>query len=263
MATKKKKSKNNSEAKSGSSEVRSSDDTVAVRKKKRSLESFAVRFLVAFGLIITLVPLGLLLLYRVDGVKPVSTLMVREALVGAGAKRQWVELEDMSPRIYQSILMSEDGQFCSHNGVDWSALNQVIDDALEGERTRGASTITMQLVKNLFLWPERSFIRKGLEIPYAMMAELVLDKRRIMEIYLNIVELDEGVFGVGAAAPHYFKTSAEKLGPRNSARLAVTLPNPKGRNPAKPTRKLRSLAAVIQKRARASGAYIGCLKDPA
>jgi len=156
--------------------------------------------------------------------------------------------------------MSEDGKFCSHSGIDWSALNQVIDDAIEGERTRGASTITMQLVKNLFLWPDRSFIRKGLEIPFALMAELILSKRRIMEIYLNIVELDTGVFGVGAASRHYFDRSAEKLGPRFSARLAVTLPNPKARNPANPSRRLRALAATIVKRARASGAYIKCLK---
>jgi len=229
--------------------------------KRRSVRSFAKRFVVAFVVIMTLVPLALLVLYKIDGVKPVSTLMIKEALVGSGAKRQWVELEDMSPRIFQSVLMSEDGQFCSHGGVDWGALNQVIDDALDGERTRGASTITMQLVKNLFLWPNRSFIRKGLEIPYALMAEFVLGKRRIMEIYLNIVELDVGVFGVGAAAPHYFKISAENLGPRNSARLAVTLPNPRERNPADPTRRLRSLANIIQKRARASGAYIKCLKD--
>lgn len=233
------------------------------RHNKRSLRSFATRFLVAFSLILLLVPLGLLILYKFEGVKPISTLMIKEALVGHGAKREWIELEDMSPRIYQSVLMSEDGQFCAHGGVDWSALNQVIDDALEGERTRGASTITMQLVKNLFLWPDRSFIRKGLEIPYAMMAELVLGKRRIMEIYLNIVELDAGVFGVGAASKHYFNISAEKIGPRNSARLAVTLPNPKVRNPANPSRRLRSLANIIQKRARASGAYIGCLKEPA
>ncbi len=228
-------------------------------RKRRTIKSFLVRFSVAFVAIITLVPFGLLLLYSIESVKPVSTLMIRDAIIGPGAKREWVALEEMSPRIYQSVMMSEDGQFCAHNGIDWNALNEVIDDAIDGERTRGASTITMQLVKNLFLWPDRSFIRKGLEVPYALMAEAVLSKRRIMEIYLNIVELDAGVFGVGAAAQHYFNTSAEKLGPRNSARLAVTLPNPKARNPAKPTRRLRALAGIIQKRARASGAYIKCI----
>lgn len=228
-------------------------------RTRRSLKSFLVRFSLAFVALITFLPLGFLLLYSIEGVKPISTLMIRDAIVGPGAKREWIDLEDMSPRIYQSVMMSEDGQFCAHNGIDWNALNQVIDDAIDGERTRGASTITMQLVKNLFLWPDRSFIRKGLEVPYAMMAEVVLSKRRIMEIYLNIVELDAGVFGVGAAAQHYFNTSASKLGSRNSARLAVTLPNPKARNPAKPSRRLRALASTIQKRARASGAYIKCI----
>ncbi len=181
--------------------------------------------------------------------------------MGAGARRKWVSFDEMAPVIYQSVMMSEDGQFCSHNGIDWQALNQVIDDAFEGEKTRGASTITMQLVKNLFLWPNRSFIRKGLEVPYALMADAILSKRRIMEIYLNIVELDEGVFGVEAASQHYFNRSAAKMGPKFASLLAVTLPNPKARNPSKPSRKLRTLAGTIQKRARASGAYIKCLKD--
>lgn len=253
--------KANIKGKTKESQVSSDEPLNKTPTRKRTLKAFLVRYVIAFGLIVTLVPFGVLLVYKLDFVRPISTLMVKEALVGAGAKREWVDLEDMAPVIYQSVMMSEDGQFCAHHGIDWNALNQVIDDAIDGERTRGASTITMQLVKNLFLWPDRSFLRKALEIPYAMMAEIVLGKRRIMEIYLNIVELDEGVFGVGAAAQHYFKRSAAKLGPRNSARLAVTLPNPKVRNPAKPSRRLRALAATIQKRARASGAYIKCLKD--
>lgn len=231
-----------------------------MKRGRRTLRSYIVRFTIAFFSLVFGIPLILLMIYRIEAVKPVSTLMIRDALIGPGAKREWVELDAMSPHIPRSVMMSEDGLFCSHGGVDWAALNQVIDDALDGERTRGASTITMQLVKNLFLWPQRSFVRKGLEIPYAMMAELILSKRRIMEIYLNIVELDAGVFGVGAASRHYFKGSAGKLGPRNAARLAVTLPNPKSRNPANPSRQLRSLAATIQSRARASGAYITCLE---
>ena len=167
----------------------------------------------------------------------------------------------MSPVVFQSIMMSEDGRFCEHGGIDWPALTQVIDDAIEGERTRGASTITMQLVKNLFLWPDRSFIRKGMEIPYAMLAELILDKRRILEIYLNIVELDTGVYGVGAASRHYFKRSVSKLGKNHAALLAVTLPNPKKRNASRPSRGMKRIARIIQRRAQASGAYIKCITD--
>lgn len=226
----------------------------------RSWRRFAIRFVLAFGVLIFLIPALLLTLYRFEFVNPVSTLMVKESLIGHGAKREWIDIEDMAPVLYQSVLSSEDGKFCSHSGVDWAALNQVIEDAIDGEKTRGASTITMQLVKNLFLWPNRSFIRKGLEIPYAMMAELILPKKRIMEIYLNIAEWDKGIFGVELAAQTYFNRSAARLGPRYSSLLAVTLPNPKKRNAAKPTRSMDRVARIVQRRARASGAYVQCLK---
>ncbi|MEM9277250.1 MAG: transglycosylase domain-containing protein [Pseudomonadota bacterium] len=239
--------------------------TVANRSRlpffRRSWWGLGIRFALAFSGAVFLIPALLLLLYKVEVVRPVSTLMIKESIAGSGARREWVEFEDIAPVLYQSVMMSEDGQFCSHDGIDWGALNQVIDDAIEGERTRGASTITMQLVKNLFLWPDRSFIRKGLEIPYAMMAESILGKKRIMEIYLNVAEWDEGVFGIGSASKHYFNRPAAKLGPRFSSLLAVTLPNPKGRNPAKPTRRMNALSRTIQARARASGAYIKCLVE--
>ena len=230
------------------------------KKTKRSTKSYLLRFVFAFVVFIFLVPALLLTLYRFEFVHPVSTLMVKESLVGHGAQREWVNIDDMAPVVYQSVLSSEDGRFCAHNGVDWHALNQVIEDAIDGEKTRGASTITMQLVKNLFLWPNRSFIRKGLEVPYAMMAELILPKKRIMEIYLNIAEWDKGIFGVELAAQKYFKRSAKKLGPRYSSLLAVTLPNPKKRNAAKPTRSMDRVARIVQRRAKASGAYVQCLK---
>ncbi len=230
------------------------------RKRRRSVKSFVTRFVLAFTVLIFLIPALLLTLYRFEFVHPFSTLMVREALIGHGAKREWIDINDMAPVLYQSVLSSEDGQFCSHSGVDWGALNQVIEDAIDGEKTRGASTITMQLMKNLFLWPDRSFIRKALEIPYALMAELILPKKRIMEIYLNVAEWDKGIFGVELAAKGYFGRSAAKLGPRYSSLLAVTLPNPKKRNAAKPTLSMDRVARIIQRRAKVSGAYVQCLK---
>ena len=238
-------------------------DSVSIannKKPRRSAKSYLLRFFFALVAFIFLVPALLLALYRFEFVHPVSTLMVKESLVGHGSQREWIDIEDMAPVLYQSVLSSEDGRFCSHSGVDWNALNRVIEDAIDGEKTRGASTITMQLVKNLFLWPNRSFIRKGLEIPYAMMAELILSKKRIMEIYLNIAEWDKGVFGVELAAQKYFKRSAKKLGPRYSSLLAVTLPNPKKRNAAKPTRSMDRVAKIVQRRAKTSGAYVRCLK---
>lgn len=235
-------------------------DALSLKKTRRSFKQFLIRFTLAFVALIFLIPAALLLLYRFEFVHPVSTLMVKEGLIGHGAKREWIAIDDMAPVLYQSVLSSEDGKFCSHSGVDWQALNQVIEDAIDGEKTRGASTITMQLVKNLFLWPNRSFIRKGLEVPYAMMAEVILPKKRIMEIYLNIAEWDKGIFGVELAAQKYFNRSAAKLGPRYSSLLAVTLPNPKKRNAAKPTRSMDRVARIVQRRAKASGAYVQCLK---
>lgn len=235
-------------------------EVLKIKKPRRSIKQFLWRFMIAFIVLIFLIPAAFLFLYRFEFVHPVSTLMVKERLIGDGAERKWIALDDMAPVLYQTVLSSEDGKFCSHSGVDWEALNQVIEDAIDGERTRGASTITMQLVKNLFLWPNRSFIRKGLEVPYAMMAELILPKKRIMEIYLNIAEWDKGIFGVELAAQKYFNRSAAKLGPRYSSLLAVTLPNPKKRNAAKPTRSMDKVARIVQRRAQDSGAYVQCLK---
>jgi len=155
--------------------------------------------------------------------------------------------------------MSEDGQYCLHNGVDWQALNTVIDDAIDGEKTRGASTITMQSVKNLFLWNSRSFIRKGLEVPLALYVDAIWSKRRQLEIYLNIAEWGPGIYGIEAAAQYHFKRPAAKLSRAQAALLAVTLPNPALRNPKKPSRRMKALARINQARARVSGAYIRCL----
>jgi monofunctional biosynthetic peptidoglycan transglycosylase len=187
--------------------------------------------------------------------------MLARMFTGQSVDRRWIKLDDIASVVPQSVIMSEDGQFCSHRGVDWDELTAVIDDALDGEKTRGASTLPMQTVKNLFLWPQRSFIRKGFEIPYAIFADAVLPKHRIMEIYLNIAEWDEGIFGIEAASRHYFNRSASKLSRRQAALLTVTLPNPKKRNPAKPSRSLNRLAKIVEKRATQSGAYIKCLEN--
>ena len=134
-----------------------------------------------------LLPYLLAPLYRAG--HPVSTLMAWRRLTGAPVSRQWIDFDAMSPALPRSVVGSEDAKFCSHHGVDWDALHDVIDDAQEGEVTRGGSTITQQVAKNLFLWPGRSVIRKGLELPLALWIDLVLPKQRILEIYLNIAEL--------------------------------------------------------------------------
>ena len=218
-------------------------------------------WLVAFAVLVLGLPYLLIPLYALPQIRPVSTLMLAEAFSGRSYERQWVPFEAIAPVLVQSVMMSEDGQYCAHSGVDWQALNLVIDDALDGEATRGASTIPMQTAKNLFLPSVRSVLRKALEIPLAMWMDLVWSKRRLMEIYLNIAEWAPGVYGVEAAAQAYFGVPAAKLTARQSALLAVTLPNPIKRNAAKPSRGMQKLARVIEARARQSGAYITCLYD--
>jgi monofunctional biosynthetic peptidoglycan transglycosylase len=205
-------------------------------------------------LVLVLIPLVLVPVYWI--VPPISTLMIYDRLFGP-VERTWVALDDMAPSLPASVVMSEDGKFCEHWGVDWEELTKVIDR--RNGPNRGASTVTMQVVKNLFLWNSRSYIRKGLEIPLALYADLVWSKRRTMEIYLNIVEWGPGTFGAEAAAQRYFKRSAKALTPQQSALLVAALPNPIDRNPAKPSRFMRIRAKVIASQAKAAGAYINCL----
>jgi len=219
-----------------------------------------VRYLLIAAVLVCLTPVLLTFLYLPSSIHPVSTLMFSERLKGNKVTRTWVDFDDISPFVYQSVMMSEDGRFCAHSGVDWGAINIVIDDLIEGERPRGASTIAMQSVKNLYLWNSRSYLRKGLEVPLALLVDAVWSKRRLMEIYLNIAEWGPGIYGIEAAARHHFKRSAKNLSRKQAALLAVSLPNPILRNPRRPKRGLRRLARLVERRAKASGAYIRCLR---
>ena len=167
-------------------------------------------------LAVLLLPYLLAPFYRVG--HPVSTLMAWRWLKGAPVSRQWIDFSAISPVLPRSVVASEDAKFCGHHGIDWAALRDVIDDAEDGEVTRGGSTITQQVAKNLFLWPGRSVIRKGLEIPLAMWIDLVLGKQRILEIYLNIAEWGpSGQFGAEAGATYAFGRSASTLSRREAA----------------------------------------------
>ena len=219
----------------------------------------------AFGLLVVTLavlvalPLALVPVYAIPGIHPVSTLMLGDYLAFRPVARSWVSLDAIAPVLVHSVMMSEDGQYCAHGGVDWRELNAVIGETLEGEETRGASTIPMQTAKNLFLWTSRSFVRKGLEVPLALYVDLFLSKRRLIEVYLNIAEWGEGIYGIEAASRHYFRKPALALTPKEAALLAVTLPAPARRNPAKPSRQLSRLAGTVQARARMSGDYVGCV----
>lgn len=221
------------------------------------------RLLRGFGRVLLFVffaPLLLMFVYLIPFVHPVSTLMLKDLVTLDGYDRQWVPLDEISPVLVNSVLVSEDGRFCSHAGIDWRQLDLVLGQAAEGERTRGASTITMQTVKNLFLWGGRSYVRKMLELPLAMAADTILSKRRVMEIYLNIVEWGPGVYGAEAAAQYHFGRSAAQLTARQAAYLAATLPNPILRNPAKPSRGMQRIARIVEARARRAGPYVRCLQ---
>ncbi len=218
-----------------------------------------VRKIIRYGLMLAALPLVLMVIYILPIVHPVSTLMLKDLVTLKGYDRQWVSIDDIAPVLIHSVMMSEDGQYCAHSGVDWTALNQVIDDAMDGEGSRGASTIPMQTVKNLFLWNSRSVIRKAVELPYALAADLIWSKRRLMEIYLNIAEWGPGIYGIEAAAQSYFKTSAKNLSARQASLLAVSLPNPILRKPAKASRGLIRLARLNERRAAQAGGYVDCV----
>ena len=235
------------------------EETGEGRQRRSFREILRPILLVALALLV--LPYLLILVYAVPFMRPVSTLMLSELVLFRGYDRQWVNFEDISPNLVRAVMMSEDGQFCIHDGVDWGQMRMVVQEALEGESTRGASTIPMQTAKNLFLWNGRSFLRKGLELPLAVAADFVWSKQRMMEIYLNVAEWGPGIYGAEAAAQHHFGVSAAKLSRQQGALLAVALPNPISRNAGKPGNGLRRLAGVVERRARGSGDYIKCLYD--
>ena len=159
-----------------------------------------------------------------------------------GIKRDWVSWQDISPDMARSVVASEDANFCLHWGFDIAQIR----DAIANGKQRGASTISQQVVKNVFLWQGRSYLRKAIEAAMTPVVELMWSKQRILEVYLNEAEFAEGVFGVQAAAQVLFKTDAANLSASQSARLAAVLPNPKERNAAKPSGFVRGRAAQIR-----------------
>jgi monofunctional biosynthetic peptidoglycan transglycosylase len=146
----------------------------------------------------------------------------------AELKHRWTPYQRISVNLKRAVITAEDARFAEHEGVDWEAIEKAYEDNIRRGRTaRGGSTITQQLAKNLFLSPERSYLRKAQELVITYMIEALWDKRRILEVYLNVVEWGEGIFGAEAAARHYYSVGAAQLGPEQAARMAAYLPNPK------------------------------------
>lgn len=190
--------------------------------------------------------------------RPVSTLMLARMATGQAVERRWVPLAEISPRLIAAVILSEDGQFCHNSGVDWASLRAV----LHGRSTpkRGASTLTMQVAKNLFLWPGRSYVRKAIEIPTALLLDALWSKKRILEYYFNIAEWGDGIFGAEAAAQKSFRMPASALTARQAALMATALPNPILRQPERPTRLHRALADRIVGLLPEAGPHVACVE---
>ncbi|WP_085909620.1 monofunctional biosynthetic peptidoglycan transglycosylase [Kiloniella majae] len=190
-----------------------------------------------------ILPIGIILLYRVFPPLATPLMLLRDTPM----QYDFVELEDISPSLVKAVLVSEDQRFCDHTGFDWKQLEIVWEEMVHtGTASRGASTISMQTAKNLFLWPSRSKVRKVLEIPITLMLETLLPKRRILELYLNIAEFGDGIYGAEAAAQNHFNRKAKGLTRGQSARLAAVLPNPLSRNAARPSQNVQKRADKIQ-----------------
>lgn len=240
------------------SEVSSEAGPPAAPQRSRGRGRRLLRAVLLTLLVLIVVPYGLVPLYAVVN-PPVSAVMLWNGLGGAGIRQEWRGLDAISPHLVRAVMTAEDARFCSHRGLDLIEVNAALDRAGRGAGLRGASTISMQTVKNLFLWSGRTWLRKGLEVPLALWADLVLGKKRMMEFYLNVAEWGEGIYGAEAAAQFYFGLPAADLGPGQSAQLAAILPAPTSRDAARPGPRTAEAARRIARRAAASGAYVGCV----
>lgn len=179
---------------------------------------------------------------------PLMDIRAREFRGDDGYKcsKDWVKLENISDNLVMAVLSSEDSRFLDHNGFDMVEIRNAVNERKIGKRVRGASTISQQTAKNVFLTPSRTMFRKALEAYFTVLIEKIWGKRRIMEVYLNVVELGKGIYGAEAAAQYYYKVPASKLSAKESAMLAACLPSPLKRNPTRPTDYLRQRSAKIQ-----------------
>ena len=226
------------------------------RRKKRKLRWR--RLAAGLSLWVAVVPIFLVLPWR--WFDPPTTAFIRQARAdGLTIEQIWADWEDLSPNLPIAVVAAEDQRFPQHHGFDLESIQQALEE--DRDRSRGASTISQQVAKNLFLWPGHSWIRKGIEAWLTAFVELLWPKRRILEIYLNIAEFGPGIFGAEAAARHFFSTSAADLTPRQAALLAAVLPNPKRLSAAEPSGYLERRVAWILRQVRQLGgsAYLDSL----
>jgi monofunctional biosynthetic peptidoglycan transglycosylase len=227
------------------------------RKKRGGIWRWVKRIAIVLAVIVA-IPLVMTPVYLV--VDPISVPMIARYATAQPVVREWRDIDDISDRLKAAVILSEDGQFCRHWGVDLGALRDEVEDFMAGEDARGASTITMQVARNLFLWNQQSVVRKALEIPLAFWIDLVLPKRRIMEIYLNIAEWGpNGEFGVAAGAKYAFGVEPQNLDWRTATLLVTALPNPHLRRPGRPSAGMLRIANIIEDRVKQYGERASCV----
>ena len=211
------------------------------------------------AVVLLLAPYVLTLFYAF--VPPVSTLMLGRWVTFRNVERTYVSIDKISPSLTLAVIIAEDGRFCGHHGLDLTEIQNALQDGDDLGDVRGASTITQQLAKNLFLWPSHSFVRKALELPLAVWMDLILTKRRILELYLNVAEWGpNGVFGAEAGARRAFGKSAQSLSRYQAAVMAAALPNPVRRNAHSPGAGLRRLAGLYVSRSARSPEADDCVR---
>lgn len=206
------------------------------------------RLVVAVLGLVVGVPLALTLLFRFVP-PPVTPLMVIRAIQGHGLAKDWRPLAEISPYLRRSVIAAEDAKFCTHHGFDVDAIANAIDNYGDGDKVLGASTISMQTAKNVFLWPGRTFLRKGAEAYLTVFLEALWPKRRILEVYLNIVEFGPGVYGAEAASRQFFGKPSAALSAREAALLTAVLPAPLRRSVTKPSAYVSQRVRLIRARA--------------
>jgi monofunctional glycosyltransferase len=190
---------------------------------------------------------------------PTTSVMVMNKLKGGAVRQTWVPLERIAPDLRKAVIASEDGQFCKHWGVDLGAVREAIKEGGGLAGVRGASTIPMQTAKNLYLWNGRSYVRKVIEAPIAVLMTAIWGRPRVMEVYLNVAQFGPGIFGVEAASRRYFGKSAAELTRREAVLLTAALPNPGFRNPARPSRTMIRIANKIERRMPIMAARSACV----
>jgi monofunctional biosynthetic peptidoglycan transglycosylase len=234
-----------------------------IRKSLRRVRGWprAVRAALMVLAVLVAAPYVLAPFYRFD--HPVSTVMLWRWATGQRVERIWVPLGKVSPSLVRAVLVAEDARFCEHYGIDFTELGNAISEADDLADMRGGSTLPQQLAKNLFLWPGRSYVRKALEFPLALWIDLVLSKRRILELYLNVAEWGpNGTFGVEAGSRRAFGVPALHLSAYRAALLASVLPNPDDRNARRPGPGLRRLAGLYVRRAVRPPQVTSCVRTP-